>query len=946
MSSTRNQPDPPNVKPGKKPNRQSSGKAASLGMAWPVVVAAVCGILAVWVAAGSTGFLVTPLRHAVVGLLLIAAVVALRLSWRRWIVVLVVAAVGAAFSLLGDGLPTVDGLVTAAILASLVFGAGGRERQVLMIVAAAAGSLAVFRAACHTVPTAWSIDNAIGHALGWLGGLAGGDSPSVGGSLGGVDLLFLMAVFYIGWLRSTPPPRTGRAVAAAVAIFIVQAIYLVGLSHATQLAAALPEPPMPASLDPGDYRPTGWNVLAELRGWIPWAMPLAAAVLQTIIAAAMLRWSPLEAPPTESVEPRSGATGVSPAPASGELSSGSTEPHPSPTDENVAARRLARGLFAAAVAAAVLAGFMAAWPPGRGDLSGKTVVAYGGGNVDWTPPAHGVLEPDRARTYGLLPSLVANLGGQWIVSDALADEDLKRADVLMIIYPFKPWPKDQRRRIEDYVRAGGSLLVVTGPTIAQEIHSNPADEPGDAALLAGNIRPINELLDFAGLAFRDDTALPSTESWIGALSGSTHPAVLGTSLRTLGQTLQWGCTIDAGWPSRPILIGRWGLSEPGNTGLGGNALPDAAGQWGDVTLAAERLVGRGAVVAVADDWHLTNLGMADGYGFTGRLLAYLANRPSNPQSMWRQVLALLGYLGAFALIVWRPSPVRATAVCLTLAAVLVGATCQARANGPVPAAPTQNSPTVLGRPIAYVDASHFEVGSDRPWANDGMDGFLLTLARNGYLPLKLDRWNPEQLKNASLLVVMGPAQPFSPGEIRQIREFVEKGGHAILMVGATEAAAARGLLGEFEFELQPSPSPTGSNQAEAEPMGQFPEAFGQFNTIFGDDKTPGSVWFFQAWPIDCKDIHSWKLVWGFNQQPVVIHRVLDKGSVVLIGDSRFALNFNHGYFDNRIVASAPDNAHFWRWLLSWIKGRREWIPPDATRRASPETSRVGKEVPR
>jgi len=885
-------------------------------------------------------------------LLLGVAIVALRPSWRRLVLVVIVAAVGVGLNLLAAGLPVVDTLAVAAVLAALVAGTMGARRRVLLLVAVAAGALAVFRAACYTVPTAWSADAALGYVLGRLGGLVGGQPPSLGGSLGGLDLVLLMGVFYVGWLRATPAPRRGRAVSAAAAILIVQAVYLIALAHATPLAAALPTLTLPESLDPGQYRPTDWNVLAELRGCIPWNMPLLAALLQAVVATAMLRWTRLEVSSSGSAMPtlRLGQGSLAGAAPSEAGQSGGAGPQPKTAtgqDNEDATKPRRRGwLLVAAVLVAVATGFLAAWPPGRGDLSGKTVVAYRDAYGDWDVPTHETLEPERSGVYGLLASLVADLGGQWLVSDALSKEDLDRADVVLVIQPPDRWPEDRRKRLEEFVREGGSVLVVAGPMVEEEAGigadgqataANKAEQPpADQAL-----RPVNELVRFAGMAFRCDVARSSGGTWNDAIAGSTHPAVFGLSQRTLGLSLQGSSTIEANWPSRAILIGRWGWSEPGSTAPRPDAVPDTAGQWGDLVLAAERPVGRGTVVTLGSYWCLTNLGMADGHELTGRLLGYLARRPANPQAMWRQVLALLGYLGLFVLIVWRASAVRVATVCLTLAAVLVTATCYARTAGPVPAQPQGNS---TARPIAYVDASHLELGNDRPWANDSMDGFLLTLARNGYLPLKLHRWDPERLKQASLLVVMGPARPFSAGELREIREFAEQGGHVICMVGATEASAARTLLDEFEFEPRRSPSPTGATMAEAEPMGQFPEEFGRFATPYGEDRSPGRVWFFQGWPIDCKDNHAWKLVWGYGQQPIVIYRSLDKGSITLIGDSRFALNFNHGYYDGRIIESASDNAHFWRWILSWIKGQREWIPPDRAREARQRAWHGGREV--
>jgi len=964
MSSIRKERDAGVVKPGKTPPRgQASGAGGAVGMAWPVVVGAVSGMMAAWVAAGSTGLLVTPLRHAIVGLLLGTAIVAIRPSWRPLILVAIIAAVGIVLSLLTGGRPVVDSLGVAAVLAAMVVGTTGQRRRVLLLAAAATGALAVYRAACFTVPTAWWADEAIGYLAGRLGGLFGTPAPWVGGSLGGLDLLVLMGVFYAGWLHATPSPRRGRAIRAAAAILAAWVLYLITLSYAAQLAAALPERPVPESFDPGMYRPTDWNVLAELRGCLPWNLPLAAAALQAAVAVAMLRWTRVEAAKADAA-----GLPLRPGPDAqpgAEQRGGSASQQNLAADSDESPRRRGGLLAVAAVVVAAATAVAASFPTSRGSLSGKTVVAYGGAFYgDWIVPTHDALEPERCGSFGLLPSLVADLGGKWLACGELSKEDLDQAAVVLVIHPTDRWPEDRRKRLEEYVRGGGSLLVVAGPTVEEEAQAGAAGESGEAgsketATSAHDLRPVNDLLAFSGMAFRHDVAMSPAESWLGAVSGSTHPAVFGLSDRTLGLCLRRGSTIETSWPGRPILVGRWGWSEPGTSSTWNNqAMPDAGEKWGDLILAAERPVGSGTVVTLGDYWPLTNLGVADGYELAGRLLSYLANRSSNPQAMWRQVLALLGYVVLLALVVRRAGPARLAATTLTLAGVLAAAMVCALQSGPVPSPGEGSTRAAAARPIAYVDASHLEIGNDRPWANDSMDGFLLTLARNGYLPLKLHRWDAKRLEQAKLLVAMAPSKQLSSREVRDTREFVERGGCLICMVGATEAAASRRLWGEFEFDVRPSPAPTGAKLAEAEPMGEFPDKFGRFSTYYLNAADYGAgnymlrVWFFHGWPIGCASKNNdWQsLVRGFENQPMVLHRWIGKGStrgnVVLIGDSRFALNFNHGYYDGQMIESARDNADFWRWMLSRVTGQQEWIPPDPARGAREGAANDSREVTR
>jgi len=48
----------------------------------------------------------------------------------------------------------------------------------------------------------------------------------------------------------------------------------------------------------------------------------------------------------------------------------------------------------------------------------------------------------------------------------------------------------------------------------------------------------------------------------------------------------------------------------------------------------------------------------------------------------------------------------------------------------------------------------------------------------------------------------------------------------------------------------------------------------------------------------------------------------------VIGDTYFATNKNFDETAGSPTAGMIENAHFWRWMLSRVRGREEWIPPD------------------
>ena len=412
-------------------------------------------------------------------------------------------------------------------------------------------------------------------------------------------------------------------------------------------------------------------------------------------------------------------------------------------------------------------------------MTGKTIVAHQRGQVNWSKPEHGQFEPDWAGTYGPLPDFVSSLGGKMLISPDLSEDDLAEADVLLLVHPTEPWTPEQLERIEAFVRRGGSLLVVAGPTVR---------ETADRAA-------VNDVLKPTGMTIRDDVAVPVAPRWLDAAWGMAHPATLGLDNRRGGFGLRVSSSIATRWPARPILVGQWGFGDPGNDAATAGVFRFEPGEkLGDLVLAAERPLGRGTVVVVADDTCLSSLTNATSYPFTGRLLSYLARRPSSPQDWWRQTLGLLGCLGLVGLLLWRPRP----DVLIVLAAALAVSVAAATGVSRHVARVMPGDPIGAAR-VAYIDASHLESYNDEPWSNDGIDGLVMTLARNGFVPLKLPELTAERLERAALLVSIAPARPFSAGEREAVREFVERGGVFVLERGSDRVGGQSGVAPRVRF---------------------------------------------------------------------------------------------------------------------------------------------------
>ena len=71
----------------------------------------------------------------------------------------------------------------------------------------------------------------------------------------------------------------------------------------------------------------------------------------------------------------------------------------------------------------------------------------------------------------------------------------------------------------------------------------------------------------------------------------------------------------------------------------------------------------------------------------------------------------------------------------------------------------------------------------------------------------------------------------------------------------------------------------------------------------------------------------------------LLSRAVGKGKVVLVGDTEFALNRNLEHPSGGTLPDRRENTHFWRWLLSYLRGQTPWGPPDAHWETAPEKKR-------
>ena len=215
------------------------------------------------------------------------------------------------------------------------------------------------------------------------------------------------------------------------------------------------------------------------------------------------------------------------------------------------------------------------------NLADRKVVFYEKGFLNWLKPEHGSYGRLSSGMYGMLPVFVESLGADTLISPDLTEEDLQDADALVLLNPNEPWADGQLDRIHDFVRRGGSLLLMGEHT---EIDPNGGNR-------------FNDVLEPTAMRVAFDSATFAVGGWLHSYETIDHPITVGIPDDRNQFGVVIGASVQAHWPARPLLIGRWGWADPGDEAsdraMMGNGRYDSGEHLGDVVLAAEQPMGKG-----------------------------------------------------------------------------------------------------------------------------------------------------------------------------------------------------------------------------------------------------------------------------------------------------------------------------------------------------------------
>lgn len=492
--------------------------------------------------------------------------------------------------------------------------------------------------------------------------------------------------------------------------------------------------------------------------------------------------------------------------------------------------------------------------PGQGDAI--TILDHGTLG-SWLHPSE--TDPGRAfneASFGLLDEyLEAHSFNVEIVSE-INSEILEDSSAIIIINPGTPFRDEEISVILEAVYTGAGLLVM-----------------GDHTNLGGIMDHINGLLSPAGMGLRFDSAVAIHENWFGKLKFA-HPFRLSYDARhfpvSVGASVWIAPTLTGG----SLVTAERAFSDRGdaeNTGqaLLGNLVYDRGEAYGGLLLAASKHFGHGRIALFGDTSAFQIPSLPHSHGYLASLMSWLCAGPPGWTRIAGAVTALL-LLVATAFVLSGREFSRGGGALLLVGAVALGFQ-----FGDIGSRAAVCEPPLTATNLAQIDVGHNNLLSTEPLAPDGVDGLILNLAREGFIPIITERpILSHALGPGSLAAVTAPVRRMSENETGEYLAYLERGGHLLISAGFPNQEALAPLLSALAAGFENRPLGSGL----------------QFE-VARDDLQPR---FVSAWPADVSPEWNELYVATVVDEAflLVATRSVAEGGVLLIADPYFLRNSN------------------------------------------------------
>ncbi len=832
--------------------------------AWIVAFA----FAAAWIASGAAGMLGFAIARALSGCaLIVCCILGYSRKSPRQSPAIFLGAVLLGFLALSVQNTTANIFAVSMILAVIAGRRRGPDSRLMRDAATSVAALAVFQFAQYSIPFVWHLADGFGAVCGKTVSLLTAHPLNVGATFGGVDFLVLLFCFYATRRFSVAPAEKLRLLITGVAlVLVVQIVYLAILSLSETWLSLLPKAYYVTETDSNRLGEWAWQNM--FRDAIPWNLPAVAVILHGIATALLLRSVRCKANEAAALKPdlskRNEAVSL------GELGGDAVG-------------------YVFPIALFLLVLFLSVGLPKSGSLAGKTITIFSPDGSAQRVPKY---DAPGENGFGLLPVFIETLGGKTQISQTLSEEELKQTDLLIVasLQGMRPWPKEQIERVRNYVQEGGKLFIAAS--------NSSIGSTEDAA--------------FNGILKSSETPNASSQvivsaaaEWEQSQVELAHPTTIGVNRNDCPFGMANGPALKLSFSASPICIGRWGTYT-----VEAGAKPDSSeyktGQHlGDLPLCGENDYCLGRIVVFCDLKCLSNDQLPITHDFVGRLLVNCFETNFGLRNIWLQIVGVIAVISLIAFLERRMTVLGCGVFTVLAASSVCGYAHYYAATSRVFPELHNASKTWT---TAYIDCSHLEATSSSLWNNYGVGGFARTLARDGFLPLRMNAFDVERLNRCKLFVSIAPLMQYNAQEREAIRGFVEKGGTWLCMAGAQESNALNVAIKEYNLAVPTSPVPPSSTTTEE------PNPIGAVRLNFEDEK---SCQFFAAWPVAYEEIPNMhfttELVLEGKRLAVSAYYQSGRGNVAVIADTFFASNQNLESPTNSIV----DNIAFWQWFLKY-----------------------------
>lgn len=479
----------------------------------------------------------------------------------------------------------------------------------------------------------------------------------------------------------------------------------------------------------------------------------------------------------------------------------------------------------------------------------KNILFYDKGYLDWRLPDHSIYGAKNGGMFGMLPIYLEANNYMIHHDSAINNQSLSDINILVVINLLEEFSNEEKQLIWDFVDKGGALFVLGDHTGVKQIRE-----------------PTNDLLEPFNIELNFDCALPFVESWRNSMNYFPHPVTSSVS-SNYESNIFIGASLSIGPQVRPLIIGKFGFSDPGNinaphNGYLGDMRYLQGEQLGDQVLVAESFYGKGKVLVFGDTSPFQNSALVQSHTFVNNVFNWL----SSPVKWWHKYSTLISFIllifSCIAMLWLKFNLYDYLIISIVLCIAVSINTSPIRGKGDI------NKLKPLENKIAMINRSNLERFNLDQWNGNGYGGLCYNLMRAGYMPLLNKSGISEGLNDSRMLVLIAPAKPFKHSDILVLDYYVRNGGFILITSGWEESYGSLQLLENFGLHI------------ENIPLGKV-----------DPDQNKKMITFTKAWALSCAD-KNYNILCEVWDYPTIIFKSAGKGGIFLVGDSGFLLNDN------------------------------------------------------